>query len=76
MLFWEYYLGIVAYWLKDDSSEYNHTTQLIDKTANLIYQFIDINIIDKFLDLGTFMYRTHFHAFLDSFKPKDITIDK
>lgn len=71
LLFWEYYLGIVAYWLKDKSEDYNHTTQLIEKTATIIYQFIDVNFIDKFLDLGAFIYRTHFHSFLNSFTPID-----
>ena len=53
--------------LKDQSKGYTNTTQLINKTANIIDQFIQVNFVDKFLDLGTFIYRTHFHNFIDSF---------
>ena len=71
LMFWEYYLGIVAYWLKDESKSFNHTTQLIDKTSEIIKMTIQSDFIGKFMDLGTFMYRTHFHTYLDNFKPKD-----
>jgi len=71
LMFWEYYLGIVAYWLKDESENFNHTTQLIDKTSEIIKMTIQSDFIGKFMDLGTFFYRTHFHAYLDNFKPVD-----
>jgi len=70
LMFWEYYLGIVAYWLKDESQNFNHTTQLIDKTSEIIKMTIQNDFMGKFMDLGTFMYRTHFHSYLDNFKPK------
>ena len=69
LMFWEYYLGIVAYWLKDESQNFNHTTQLIDKTSEIIKMSIESDFIGKFMDLGTFFYRTHFHTYLDNFKP-------
>ena len=71
LMFWEYYLGIVAYWLKDESENFNHTTQLIDKTSEIIKMTIQSDFIGKFMDLGTFFYRTHFHTYLDNFKPVD-----
>ena len=71
LMFWEYYLGIVAYWLKDESKSFNHTTQLIDKTSDIIKTTIENDFIGKFMDLGTFLYRTHFHTYLSNFKPKD-----
>ena len=71
LMFWEYYLGIVAYWLKDESQNFNHTTQLIDKTSEIIKMTIQNDFMGKFMDLGTFMYRTHFHSYLDNFKPKN-----
>jgi len=70
LMFWEYYLGIVAYWLKDESQSFNHTTQLIDKTSEIIKMSIESDFMGKFMDLGTFMYRTHFHSYLENFKPK------
>ena len=71
LMFWEYYLGVVAYWLKDESENFNHTTQLIDKTSEIIKTTIESDFLGKFMDLGTFMYRTHFHAYLENFKPKN-----
>jgi len=71
LMFWEYYLGVVAYWLKDESENFNHTTQLIDKTSEIIKTTIESDFLGKFMDLGTFMYRTHFHTYLENFKPKN-----
>jgi len=71
LMFWEYYLGIVAYWLKDESPNFNHTTQLIDKTSEIIKITLENDFMGKFMDLGTFLYRTHFHSYLANFQPKD-----
>jgi len=71
LMFWEYYLGIVAYWLKDESPNFNHTTQLIDKTSEIIKMTLENDFIGKFMDLGTFLYRTHFHSYMANFEPKD-----
>jgi AcrR family transcriptional regulator len=71
LMFWEYYLGIVAYWLKDESQSFNHTTQLIDKTSDIIKTTIEGDFVGKIMDLGTLLYRTHFHTYLNNFQPKD-----
>jgi AcrR family transcriptional regulator len=71
LMFWEYYLGIVAYWLKDESPNFNHTTQLIDKTSEIIKMTLENDFIGKFMDLGTFLYRTHFHSYMANFQPKE-----
>ena len=71
LLFWEYYIGVVAYWLKDESESFNHTTQLLDKTSEIIKVTIEADLTGKLLDLGTFVYRTHFHTYLSNFQPKE-----
>ncbi len=71
LLFWEYYLGIVAYWLEDKSENFNHTTQLIDKTSEIIKVFVESDLAGKLLDLGTFVSRTYFHTYLANFHPED-----
>jgi len=71
LLFWEYYLGVVAYWLKDESLSFNHTTQLIDKTSDIIKLTVESDLTGKLMNLGTFIYRTHFHSYLANFKPID-----
>ncbi len=71
LLFWEYYIAVVAYWLKDDSENFNHTTQLLDKTSEIIKLIVESDLPGKLLDLGTFVYRTHFHTYLSNFQSKD-----
>ncbi len=71
LLFWEYYLAIVAYWLEDDSESFNHTTQLIDKSSEIIKIFVESDLTGKLLDLGTFVARTYFHSYLSNFRPVD-----
>lgn len=70
LMFWEYYLGIVAYWLRDESPSFNHTTQLIDQTSEIIKMTLENDFIGKFMNLGTFLYRTHFHSYMENFEPK------
>jgi len=70
LMFWEYYLGIVAYWLRDESPSFNHTTQLIDQTSEIIKMTLENDFMGKFMNLGTFLYRTHFHSYMENFEPK------
>ena len=71
LLFWEYYLAIIAYWLEDSSESFNHTTQLIDKSSEIIKVFVESDLTGKLLDLGTFVARTYFHSYLANFQPLD-----
>ena len=70
MLFWEYYLGIVAYWLKDDSEGFSNTTELLDRTVGIIQHFVASDLSGKLLDLGMFVYRTHFYNYIENLASK------
>jgi len=58
-LFWEYYIGIVIYWLKDDSDQFQSTTVLIDKSIDLACASIRAGIGNKIFDMGIFLFKNH-----------------
>jgi len=58
-LFWDYQTGVLAYWLKDDSDGFANTTQLVDKSMEIITNILHQGMIGKSLDLISFLFRTH-----------------
>lgn len=66
-LYWDYVTGIMAYWLKDDSEDFSNTTQLVDKSMDIIAAILHNGIIGKSFDLVSFLFRTHVMSHLDAF---------
>ncbi len=64
-VFWDYSTGILAYWLKDDSEGFANTTQLVDRTIELIALILHTGMIGKAIDLVSFMFRSHVSRHLD-----------
>jgi len=60
LLFWDYFITVVAYWLKDDSEGFENTTEFIDHSMGVMEALIMSNLLSKFADLGQFMFKTHF----------------
>ncbi|MGP8215386.1 MAG: TetR family transcriptional regulator [Bacteroidia bacterium] len=58
-LAWDYFIGVVTYWLKDDSDDFNNTTLLIDKSLSIIEAVIKSGIISNGLEFMSFLYKTH-----------------
>ncbi len=71
-LFWDYYIMVVAYWLKDDSEMFENTTAFIDHSLAVIESLLASDILSKATDLGMFVFKTHFLSALNRFaiKPK------
>ena len=65
-LFWDYFTGILAYWLKDDSNDFANTTQLTDRSVELIALVLHTGMIGKALDLVSFMFRSQISRHLDA----------
>ena len=59
LLFWDYYIAVVAYWLKDDSEGFNNTTQFIDHSMEIIESVIKANLLSKLSTFGLFLFKTH-----------------
>jgi hypothetical protein len=58
--FWHYNTGLVLYWLADSSNQFRNTTVLLDKSLDLTVSFLKADIVNKFLDVATFLLKTHF----------------
>ncbi len=69
-LFWDYYIMVVAYWVKDDSEMFTNTTQFIDHSLGVIEALLHSNILNKANDLGMFLFKTHFLSALERFSVK------
>ncbi|MBU2628460.1 MAG: TetR/AcrR family transcriptional regulator [Proteobacteria bacterium] len=66
--FWEYYIGIVIYWLKDDSEQFEGTSLLIDKSIELACTSIRAGIGNKIFDMGIFLFKNHVLSRMDLIK--------
>jgi len=71
-LFWDYYIMVVAYWLKDESEMFENTTAFVDHSLAVIESLLNSDILSKATDLGAFIFKTHFLSALNKFsiKPK------
>ncbi len=67
---WDYYVGLVAYWLKDRSHQFEHTSVLIDKSLDLGVAFVKADLAGKFLDMASFLFRHHILDRLDGFRDR------
>jgi AcrR family transcriptional regulator len=64
-LYWDYFTGILAYWLHDDSANFANTTQLVDRSVEIIAMVLHTAMIGKALDLVSFMFRSQISRHLE-----------
>lgn len=64
-LYWDYFTGILAFWLHDDSEGYANTTQLVDRSVEIITLVLQTAMIGKTLDLFSFMFRSQISRHLE-----------
>lgn len=57
--FWDYCIGVVLYWLKDESEGFTATSVLIDKTMDLGCALLRANVAAKAYDICSFLFRSH-----------------
>jgi AcrR family transcriptional regulator len=69
-LFWDYFITVVAYWVKDDSEMFENTTQYIDHSMGVIEALLQSKILNKASDLGMFLFKTHLLSSLEKFSIK------
>ncbi|SFV63004.1 Transcriptional regulator, TetR family [hydrothermal vent metagenome] len=75
-LFWDYYIMVVAYWVKDDSESFENTTQFIDHSLGVIEALLQSSIMNKAHDLGIFLFKTHLLSSLEKFSTKQSKFTK
>jgi len=54
----EYVIGVLYFWIKDESEEFHETTQLIDLSLNLIISLLKSGIINHTTDFLGFMLKS------------------
>jgi AcrR family transcriptional regulator len=64
-LYWDYFSGILAFWLRDDSENFANTTQLVDYSVEIIAMVLHTGMIGKALDLFSFMFRNQVSRHLE-----------
>jgi len=69
-LFWDYYIMVVAYWVKDDSEMFENTTQFVDHSLGVIEALLQSSLLNRANDLGMFLLKTHFLNSLERFSVK------
>jgi AcrR family transcriptional regulator len=67
--FWDYFIGIVFYWLKDESEQFTATSVLIDKTMDLGCTLLRANVATKAYDICSFLFRSHILSRLEGLLP-------
>jgi AcrR family transcriptional regulator len=75
-LFWDYYVGLVSYWLNDTSPQFTNTTLLVDKTLDLACAVLKAGIPEKVFGMASFLFRNHVLSKMDYFKDKADTVRK
>ncbi|OGR26208.1 MAG: hypothetical protein A2277_19190 [Desulfobacterales bacterium RIFOXYA12_FULL_46_15] len=64
-LFWDFYVVAVIYWLSDRSKGFSNTTVMIDKSLDLTCTVLKSGLIDKFFDMGMFIFKNHVLSRMD-----------
>jgi len=74
-LIWDYYIGIVIFWLNDSSEKFNETTILTDKSLDLFCSVIQAGVANKLFDLASYFFKNHILSRMDTFKKHKDTIN-
>ncbi len=75
LLFWDFYISVVAYWIKDGSEMFENTTEFVDHSMGVIEALLHSNILNKANDLGMFLFKTHVLSALEKFATKKSTFN-
>ncbi|MFC1532768.1 TetR family transcriptional regulator [Thermodesulfobacteriota bacterium] len=75
-LFWDYYIGLVTYWLNDQSDQFTDTSLLIDKSLDLAVAFLKAGILNKFFNMASFLFKNHILSRMDFFKDQVETVHR
>jgi AcrR family transcriptional regulator len=74
--FWDYFIGMVFYWLKDRSDNFTDTSLLLDKTMDLACVFIKTGVGNKLFDIASFLFKSQIVSRMDFLRDRIDTIHK
>ena len=75
-LIWDYYIGMVTYWLNDQSDQFTDTSLLIDRSLDLACAFLKAGILNKFFNMASFLFKNHVLSRMDFFKDQIETVHR
>jgi AcrR family transcriptional regulator len=75
-LFWDYSIGVVAYWLKDESDQFADTSLLIDQSLDLTCAILKAGILNKVFAMASFLFKNHILSRMDLFKERVETMGR
>ena len=58
-LFWDYHIGILYYWLKDDDKSSMRTTELIDLSMKVLEELLKSDLFNKVYAVAHFLFKEH-----------------
>lgn len=73
-LLWDYYVGLVTYWLNDKSAQFVNTTLLMDRSLDLACAVLKAGVPDKIFSMASFLFKNHVLSRLEYFKDRADTV--
>ena len=73
---WDYFIGAVLYWLRDDSDRFESTTLFIDKSLDLGYAVVRSGVVNKTVDIASFLFKSHVLDRMDLFRSRMETFNR
>ena len=55
-LLWDYYVGIIIFWLNDRSDQFSDTSMMIDKTMDLFCSILKAGAVNKMFDIMSYFF--------------------
>ncbi|WNO11124.1 TetR/AcrR family transcriptional regulator [Teredinibacter sp. KSP-S5-2] len=62
----EFLIGVLLYWIKDDSEEFSNTTQMVDMSLNLGVNILQSGIANQLMDFVGFFVKRHLFQFIQN----------
>lgn len=57
--FWIHFLFVTHYWVSDDSTDFEQTDAIIEKSIHFAFDLVGKGPLDSFLDLAKFLYQNN-----------------
>lgn len=67
-LLWDYYVGLIMFWLNDRSEQFSDTSMMIDKTLDLFCSVLKAGAVNKLFDVASYFFKSHFLNRLEGFR--------
>ncbi len=74
-LLWDYYVGLIIFWVNDKSEQFSDTSIMIDKTLDLFCSILKAGAVNKLFDIASYFFKSHFLNKMDRFKRQVDTIN-